>query len=284
VIGTDRDADLLGYIPGVSGADGWAPAVTEDGVAAAARLLRSYHDAVRDWQPETEPVWFDGSVGMGGPGQVICHGDFGPWNIVSDGTTPVGLLDFEYGRPGDPLHDVAYACEYFVPFRDDGECLRWLRYPEPPDRRRRISTFAEAYGLDSAGGLVDRIIAVQSGMRDLVARPADEADRSLSGICAFLTGQQQDGHIDLRCLLWFQSGLGLTCYLARHCVRGGDARPGQEGANRRTAMSSSDISSTDRKSASTTPSRSPSASFLSIRLRTSAGRAWIDGSGTGDPS
>jgi aminoglycoside phosphotransferase (APT) family kinase protein len=75
-------------------------------------------------------------------------------NIVWDGTEPVGLLDFEYARPGDPLNDVAYACEYFVPFRDDAECLRWLRYPEPPDRRRRLLIFADSYGLSSADGLV----------------------------------------------------------------------------------------------------------------------------------
>jgi hypothetical protein len=87
---------------------------------------------------------------------------------------------------------VAYACEYFVPFRDDGECLRWLRYPEPPDRRRRISTFAEAYGLDSAGGLVDRIIAVQSGMRDLVARPADDRfPRQVDLVAAGYLGELQ---------------------------------------------------------------------------------------------
>ena len=97
------------------GGHGWAPAATEEGLAAAARLLRSYHDAVRDWQPAIEPVWFDGSVGTGGPGHLVCHGDFGPWNLVWDGTSPVGLLDFEYARPGDPLNDVAYACEYFAP-------------------------------------------------------------------------------------------------------------------------------------------------------------------------
>ena len=90
-VGTDGDADLLSYIPGASGADGWAPAVTEEGLAAAARLPRSYHDAVRDWRPEIEPVWFDGSVGTGGPGEVVCHGDFGPWNIAWDGSTPVGV-------------------------------------------------------------------------------------------------------------------------------------------------------------------------------------------------
>ena len=174
LVGTDGQADLLSYIPEASGVDGWAPAATEEGLAAAARLLRSYHDAVRDWQPQTEPVWFDGSIGTGGPGQVVRHGDFGPWTIVWYGPTPVGLLDFEYARPGDPLDDVAYACEYFVPFREDADCLRWLRYPEPPDRRRRISIFAEAYGLGSADGLVDRVITVQSGMRDLVARLANE--------------------------------------------------------------------------------------------------------------
>ena len=61
-----------------------------------------------------------------------------------------------------------------MPFRDDADCLRWLRYPEPPDRRRRISIFAEADGLGSADGLVDRVIAVQSGMHDFVARLANE--------------------------------------------------------------------------------------------------------------
>jgi hypothetical protein len=62
----------------------------------------------------------------------------------------------------------------FVPFRDDAECLRWLGYPEPPNRRRRLSIFAESYGLGTADGLVDRVIAVQSDMRALVAQLAGE--------------------------------------------------------------------------------------------------------------
>jgi aminoglycoside phosphotransferase (APT) family kinase protein len=104
----------------------------------------------------------------------VRHGDFGPRNILWDGTRPVGLLDFEYARVGDPLDDVAYACEYIVPFRDDAACERWLRHPEPPDRRTRLLSFAESYGLSSADGLVDRVIAVQSDMHALVGRLADE--------------------------------------------------------------------------------------------------------------
>ena len=131
-------------------------------------------------------MWFDGSIGTGGRGQLVCHGDFGPWIIVWNGTTPVGLLDFEYARPGDPLDDVAYALEYVVPFRDDATCLRWHRFTSPPDRRRRLKLFAEAYGLASVEGLVDRVITSQRAQGELVRQLANrghprQADLVASG-------------------------------------------------------------------------------------------------------
>jgi aminoglycoside phosphotransferase (APT) family kinase protein len=84
------------------------------------------------------------------------------------GTRPVGILDWDYAWPAPPIHDVAYALEYVAPFRDDTECLRWLRYPAPPDRRRRLERFAEAYGLTSTECLVDAVIDQQ----ELVLRRA----------------------------------------------------------------------------------------------------------------
>ena len=114
VVGAEDDDDLLSFIPGASGADGWAPAVDERGLVAAAHLLRAYHDAVSGWQPVTDPVWFDGSSGTGGDGQIVCHGDFYPCNIVWDGIVPVGLLDFEYA----PRRGAARRCCV---------CLRILR-------------------------------------------------------------------------------------------------------------------------------------------------------------
>jgi Phosphotransferase enzyme family len=177
LVGQEDGADLLSFIPGTSGPDGWAPVVDEEGLAACARLLHAYHQAVAEWRPEVDPRWFDGSVGTGGPGQLVCHRDFGPWNIVWDGITPVGLLDFEYARPGDPLDDVAYALEYVVPFRDDATCLRWHRFTEPPDRRRRLELFAEAYGLSSAEGLVDRVITSQRKHLEVVRQLAERGDQ-----------------------------------------------------------------------------------------------------------
>jgi hypothetical protein len=72
------------------------------------------------------------------------------------------------------MHDVAYALEYVAPFRDDADCLRWLHYPAPPDRRSRLEVFCSAYGLTSTAGIVDAVIARQQDNAALVHRLAEQ--------------------------------------------------------------------------------------------------------------
>ena len=157
----ERGREVLGYVPGRSGRHGWAEVVPEAGLRAFAELLRAYHDAVAEFIPAVHGWALESRPPLAG--EIICHGDFGPWNVVWDGGRPVGLLDFDFAGPAPALTDVAYALEYSVPFRDDQQCLRWLAYPSPPDRRARLETFAEAYGLSETAGLVDRVIV---GQRD----------------------------------------------------------------------------------------------------------------------
>ncbi len=160
LLGVDEHGrEVLSYLPGSSGRDGWAQVVPEAGLEAFARLLRTYHDAVRDFEPPVHDWLLAARPAL--RGELICHGDFGPWNVVWDAGRPVGLLDFEFAGPAPPLADVAYALEYSVPFRDDEHCLRWLAYPSPPNRRARLELFAEAYGLSETAGLVDAVIAHQ---------------------------------------------------------------------------------------------------------------------------
>jgi hypothetical protein len=173
-LGIDNEGrEILTYLDGESGPAGWAKVVDESGLTAMARLLREYHSAVRGFRPTAEAGWATGADPVGAD-ELVCHGDFGPWNLVWRGTRPVGILDWDYALPAGPLHDVAYALEYVVPFRDDAECVRWLRYPSPPDRRRRLELFAEAYGLTSTEGLVDEVIAVQEHTLDRARQLADE--------------------------------------------------------------------------------------------------------------
>jgi hypothetical protein len=56
----------------------------------------------------------------------------------------------------------------------NAECLRWLRYPTPPDRRRRLEIFCTAYGSDSTAGIVSAVIGGQQDNADLVRRLADQ--------------------------------------------------------------------------------------------------------------
>jgi hypothetical protein len=155
-LGTEGETEILTWIDGESGPAGWAKIVPEDGLREWAAFLRRYHDAVAGYRPPPGTLWSSGP-GTRAPGEIICHGDFGPWNGVWHGQRIAGLIDFDHARPAPPIFDIAYALEYAAPFRDDSECLRWLRYPHPPDRRRRIEIFCDAYGMPVPDDITERI-------------------------------------------------------------------------------------------------------------------------------
>jgi hypothetical protein len=159
-LGIDADEERLSYIPGTSGKDTWPLVAIEDGLVHFAHLLRDYHSAVGTFRPPAGATWAFTDAKLA-PDQIICHNDFGPWNAVWDGVTPVGIIDWDLAGPGNPLDDVAYALAYVTPFRDDATALRWHAFDRPPDRQRRIELFATAYGLTTTTGLVDRVIQRQ---------------------------------------------------------------------------------------------------------------------------
>ncbi|GAB4005832.1 phosphotransferase [Glycomyces albus] len=163
--------EVLTFIDGESGPAGWAKVTGDRGLTTFAHVLRDYHQAVAEFRPPPGSAWADGT-GTTGEGEIVCHGDFGPWNLVWRGDRPVGLIDWDYAGPAPAIRDLAWALQFVAPFRDDAECLRWLRYERAPDRRRRIELFCAAYGLDSTDGIVDAVIQTQRDGIDLVRRLA----------------------------------------------------------------------------------------------------------------
>ncbi|TQM80240.1 phosphotransferase family enzyme [Saccharothrix saharensis] len=160
-LAVEAGREVVGHIPGDSGPAGWARVVPERGLRAFARLLRDFHDATRSFVPPRDAEW-----ALRYPaGDVVCHGDFGPWNVVWRGLEPVGLLDFDFAAPGSARYDVAYALEYATPFRDDSEALRWHGFDVPPGRRRRMEVFLDAYGYDTTpdavAAWVDEVVGRQ---------------------------------------------------------------------------------------------------------------------------
>ncbi len=161
VLGFDSEGrEILSFIDGESGKEGWKKIVADEGLRRYAKLLGEYHDAVSDFHPSESSEWAYSTGGLK-EGEIICHGDFGVWNIVWQGDEPVGIVDWDFVLPAKPRYDVLYALEYSAPFRDDKTTLKWHHFPQVPDRKHRIKVFAEAYGISDIGDVVTEVAAMQ---------------------------------------------------------------------------------------------------------------------------
>jgi aminoglycoside phosphotransferase (APT) family kinase protein len=95
-------------------------AFTDEQIRAVFRLLRRCHDALGD--------------------PTVCHGDFGPWNLIWRDELPVGIIDFEHVHRNDQAEDVAYALRTFLSYG--------LTDAEPLELVRRTRLALDAYGRD----------------------------------------------------------------------------------------------------------------------------------------
>lgn len=151
----DGETETLRFIDGDSGGDGWKHQHDEKGLRSAAQLLRRIHDASADWLPPDDAVFAAPSME---DGDVFVNGDPGPWNVVWRDGEAVALIDWDFLHRAPRLSDVAYALQWFAPVRDDEAALDWHHFPEVPDRRARIESFLDAYGMPADFDVADAVI------------------------------------------------------------------------------------------------------------------------------
>ncbi len=151
-----EEVEVLGYIEGESGGDGWKNQHDERGLRSAAQLLRRIHDASADWVPPEDAVF--GAPPTAADGDVFVHGDPGPWNFVWRNGEAIALIDWDFLHRAPRIDDVAYALLWFAPMRADGSALEWHHFPQVPDRRARIDAFLDAYGMLADFDVADAVI------------------------------------------------------------------------------------------------------------------------------
>jgi aminoglycoside phosphotransferase (APT) family kinase protein len=121
----DRGRDVLTYL------DGWVPSRyrrwSDHQIAAAAKLLRAFHDATRN-------------TTLAGDHPVVCHHDAAPTNFVFTNDLPTGLIDFDLTAPGDPLEDLGYAAWTW--------CIA-SKHADPARQAHQVRLLADAYGLNT---------------------------------------------------------------------------------------------------------------------------------------
>lgn len=156
-LGIDTEGrEMLSLIEGTTCFRPWVPALREEaGLASLARVLRQYHDAVGGFRPDSETWNFEQRSLR--PGEVIRHGDVGPWNTIWRDGQPVGLVDWDQAGPGRPIDDVAQLAWYGVPLRDDDHCDE-CGFESPPDRKRRLVVLCQAYGAFQPEEVVEAVL------------------------------------------------------------------------------------------------------------------------------
>jgi Phosphotransferase enzyme family len=155
----DQGREIISLLPG-------APATyplprfawTDVTLTAVAHTLRAYHDA---------SVGFQGTrwrMPSHEPQEVICHNDFGPYNLMFEDGRLTGVIDLDLASPGPRVLDLAYAAYRFVPLTDPANPD--APFPGQAEQQRRLERLCAAYGSIAPD---DVLHAAGAKLRELVA-------------------------------------------------------------------------------------------------------------------
>jgi len=153
-LGTEGEREVLTFIDGDVPVDPqWQPghgqrlpayARSDAALIAAAGLVRQLHEAARGYRPTDTGYRF--RPGSPRAGEIVSHGDLGPWNTAYRDGVPVAFIDWDAAGPVDPLVDLAAAAWAFVPIAPPDQ-LREAGFEPVPDVGVRLRLFVDAYGV-----------------------------------------------------------------------------------------------------------------------------------------
>ena len=175
--------EVLSYIEGetVGDLEPW-PSWTrsDEALAQMGRLLRDYHRAVASFVPPVDARWRFSSEPLRS-GQVVCHNDAAPYNVVWREGAVVGLIDWDVAGPGEPEMDLAFAAWQWVPLHHPA-MLPALGWRDPPDVGPRLRLLCDSYELADRIGFAERIPARARASVERILRGAEEGDRDLASL------------------------------------------------------------------------------------------------------
>ncbi len=142
-IGIENEKEILSFVDGETydyplvGTIG-----SEEAVITAGKLLRELHDSTEsflEFDKGNEQTWM---LPSRNPQEVICHGDFTPYNVALNGNNVVGIFDFDVSHPAPRIWDLAFSAYSWAPFLTNEGCVTGTL----PDQIRRAKLFLDSYG------------------------------------------------------------------------------------------------------------------------------------------
>jgi Ser/Thr protein kinase RdoA (MazF antagonist) len=166
----ERGREVLSYIEGDATIWPWPEFFRNPtAVAHVGQTLRRYHDAVADFVPPSYAVWQDSDHALPRTGEIICHGDFGPYNLIWRNAQIVGVIDWEWARPAPAMRDVAFAAWMTTPLRTS-EDRHAMGFDAEPHAKERLMAFMSGYGISDRRSLLDDVLRLQLEYRDKIER------------------------------------------------------------------------------------------------------------------
>ncbi|KUI97308.1 aminoglycoside phosphotransferase family protein [Vibrio sp. MEBiC08052] len=163
VLGVTEDQELLSFVAG----DTYnyplvGPIASTEALISAAKLLRKIHDAtvsllfatnqsITDITSATDIISTTNIVKQPWmltprePFEVICHGDFTPYNVTLANCTVVGVFDFDTAHPAPRVWDLAYSVYCWAPFKTN----RADQLGTITEQIARAKLFCDSYGATS---------------------------------------------------------------------------------------------------------------------------------------
>jgi len=155
---------------------------------SSARLLRSYHDAGARYIDKltNKEEWMLGTID---PIEVMCHGDFAPYNVTIIDGKAFGIIDFDTLHPGPRMWDIAYAVYRWVPFTNPSnpDCDSSLE-----EQIRKAKLFLDTYGIKIEEReflprmMVDRLTNLVNYMKNQAEKGNVDFQKNI-----------EEGHLDL---------------------------------------------------------------------------------------
>jgi Phosphotransferase enzyme family len=187
VLGVDGDREALTYLEGQVAVDpAWqpghghrlpGPVRSDRTLIATARLIRDLHEASAGFHPAHTQYRYHPCPPR--PGQIISHGDLGPWNTVYRNGLPMAFIDFDSARPVDPLDELATAAWGYIPLAPEPR-LREAGFDPLPDLPTRLRLFVDAYGLSDRRAILPALqrstLATVESIATWPLSPAEAAD------------------------------------------------------------------------------------------------------------
>lgn len=140
---TDEGREVVSYVSGRVCEELSDPlAGSERMLISAARLLSDFHTASRGFL-ESDGEAQTWMLPEQEPREIVCHGDYAPYNIAAADHEAVGIIDFDTAHPAPRLWDLAYAVYRWAPLSDPANPAVAFSLDE---QLRRTDIFCTAYG------------------------------------------------------------------------------------------------------------------------------------------